>query len=298
MVRIRIRRRPARAGLLATTFGLAVLSAIAGTAAASGSIRNGLIAYSRIAGDDVSIIVSRPDGSERRVLDLAQSGFLPSWSPDGRTLLLTTFLPDTLRPVLVNPTTGDTRILEVLDADREIALLCRAWTPNGKTLVCQGDSYSAAHPEVNGIYTIRAADGSHFKRLTFDAFPPIFGDEGTCGGGDQPGSVSPGGDRFVFTRTKCGTLPAPDRDQTAALFVMPLDGGHARQITPYGVPWSHEEGLAKWSPDGRRILFGTADGTLVTIRPDGSISGRSHSRRPAPTHSRSRPNGRPMARGS
>jgi Tol biopolymer transport system component len=85
----------------------------------------------------------------------------------------------------------------------------------------------------------------------------------------MPGGYSPDGTRFVFTRAKCGAGPVPDRNQSAALFVADADGSHLRQLTPFGIPWSHEEGVARWSPDGNRILFGGAKGNLFTIDPDG-----------------------------
>jgi hypothetical protein len=81
---------------------------------------------------------------------------------------------------------------------------------------------------------IHAADGSHLTRLTTGANPPVNGPDGTCGGGDWPGDYSPDGKHFVFLRTRCGELPAPDRTQTGALFVANADGTDLRQLTPYG----------------------------------------------------------------
>lgn len=263
-------RTAVMASLAVTLAAVAPLGAGARPAMASHRPTNGPIAYMRFVGDEPHVSVVEPDGSGTHDLELAQPGFLPSWSSDGRQLLLTTFTPDTLRPMLVDIVHGTTTILDVPGAPVDLAIICRAWSPNDRRLLCQGDSISAAHPESNGIYSIRI-DGTGLTRLTRDAFPPVFGDEGMCGGGDQPGGYSPDGSRFVFTRTRCGSLPAPDADQTAALFVADAsDGGHRRQITPYGLPWSHEEGLARWSPDGHRILFASADGELLTIRPDGS----------------------------
>jgi Tol biopolymer transport system component len=171
--------------------------------------------------------------------------------------------------MIVDPANGSTTILDVREAPIDLALICRAWSPDDDLLLCQGDSFSAEHPESNGVYSIRSSDGSDLTRLTVGAFPPVFTDQGTCGGGDQPGSYSPDGSRFVFTRTKCGSGPVPDRNQSAALYVADTDGGNLTQVTPYGVAWSHEEGLARWSPDGTRILFAGAKGNLFTIDPDG-----------------------------
>jgi Tol biopolymer transport system component len=97
----------------------------------------------------------------------------------------------------------------------------------------------------------------------------VFTEQGTCGGGDRVGSYSPDGSRFVFNRVKCGSGPAPDRNERGALFVADADGSYLRQLTPYGLPWTHDGDVARWSPDGSRILFGGAKGNLFTIRPDG-----------------------------
>ena len=247
-----------------------VLAAGGGPALGDSPPSNGQIAFIRYLGDEAHLFVIRPNGSGERELPLPTQGFLPAWSPDGRRIAVSTFADDTIRPLLVDPVSGNTSIIEVPGTSTDLALICRTWTPDSRRLLCQGDSFSATRPETNGVYSVRA-DGTGIRRLTRDAFPPVFGDEGSCGGGDIPGSVSPDGERFVFMRARCGTLPAPDLDQVAALFVARTDGsGGMRQITPYGLPWSHEEGMARWSPDGRQILFATADGKLVTVRPDGS----------------------------
>lgn len=254
-------------GLIA---GCAVLLAAGVGATLGGSgPTNGPIAFIRFIEDEAHLIAIQPDGSGEHEIALPTQGFLPNWSPDGRRLVVTVFTDDTLRPMLVDPVHGTTSRLEVPDAPRDLALLCRTWTPDGKRLLCNGDSFSGEHSELNAVYSIRT-NGSQLRRLTWGAFPRVVGEEGECGGGDMPGGASPDGEWFVFTRTRCGTLPAPDLDQTAALFVTRTDGSRPRQITRYGLPWSHEEGIARWSPDGSQILFATADGKLVTIRPDGS----------------------------
>jgi Tol biopolymer transport system component len=268
----RTRSRIGIPGLVAAlTLGFWSLGAGAGPARADSSVHNGHIAYMRGVGDEPHVMLVEPDGTGTREVSLPQPAALPSWSADGSQLVVSTFVDDeTIRPMIVDPANGSATILDVPEAPSDLALICRAWSPNGELLLCQGDSFTTEHPESNGIYTIRSSDGSGLTRLTSsEAYPPVFTDKGTCGGGDQPGGYSPDGSRFVFTRTKCGAGPVPDRNQSGAIYVADADGGHLTQLVPFGVAWSHEEGLARWSPDGGTILFAGAKGNLFTVSPDG-----------------------------
>jgi Tol biopolymer transport system component len=136
-----------------------------------------------------------------------------------------------------------------------------AWTVDSEAYLSSSPYYAWPHlllvPAESGATSVADVKGQ-----------PIT-DKGTCGGGDMPGGYSPDGSPFVFTRAKCGSGPVPDRNQSAALYVADADGGNLRQLTPFGVAWSHEEGLARWSPDGSKILFAGAKGNLFTISPDG-----------------------------
>jgi len=255
--------------VVALALGAVALGAGASPARAASDVQNGPIAYTQFAGNDAHLMIVEPDGSGAHELSLPQPGVAPSWSADGSHLVVGTFVDETFRPMVVSPRDGTTSILHVPEAPIDLALFCRAWSPDGELLLCHADSVSGEHPELGGIYSIRASDGSHLTRLISDAFPGVFTDKGSCGGGDQPGSYSPDGSRFVFTRTKCGAGPVPDRNQQGALFVADADGGNLRQLTPFGVAWSHEEGLARWSPDGSSILFGGAKGNLFTVSPQG-----------------------------
>jgi hypothetical protein len=147
---------------------------------------------------------------------------------------------------------------------------CRAWSPDATHLLCQASRFEG-DPSLNGIYTIRASDGGGLARLTVNPYPPT----GNFGGGDVPGDYSPDGTQFVFMRAKPGAGPVPDRNQTGALFVENTDGTGLRQLTPYGLANSHDNGLAHWSPDGSKILFASVNGpfgsaSLFVIHPDGS----------------------------
>jgi Tol biopolymer transport system component len=231
---------------------------------------NGQVAFDSFDADgNGHVVVVNPDGSGRHEVALPWPGGLPVWSPDGTQLAVSVFVGDgPPRPATVRLDGTDAHLLDFPLLAPDFALICRAWSPDGERLLCQGDSFD--QPDVRAVYSLRASDGSDLTRLTWGAFPPVVTDRGTCGVGDIPGDYSPDGSRFVFTRAKCGAGPMPDHDQSAALFVANVDGSGLRQLTPYGLPRSHDDAPTGWSPDGATILFAGAHGDLFTIAPDGS----------------------------
>jgi Tol biopolymer transport system component len=141
---------------------------------------------------------------------------------------------------------------------------CRAWSPDSTRLLCQVIRFGG-DTSLNGIYTIRSSDGGDLTRLTVSPYPP----QGEFGGGDIPGDYSPDGSQFVFMRAKPGADPNA-RHQRGALFVENADGTGLRQITPYGLPNSHDNADESWSPDGSAILFASEHGLLFVVHPDGT----------------------------
>jgi TolB protein len=245
-----------------------VLTALPASAKYPGT--NGQIAFTRFdpVAQTTHVFVADPSGANQRQLppDSADGAV---WSPDGGRILLTICCPSgPPRPAIINADGTGFGLLDVPDLPADGAVVCRAWSPDGGELLCQfmGD----ADHSLDGIYTVRAADGAVMRRLTVNPFPPI----GNFGGGDIPGDYSPDGTRFVFMRAKPGAGPIPDRDQSGALFIENVDGTGLRQITPYGLANSHDNGFARWSPDGSEILFAAAHerfegAMLFVVHPDG-----------------------------
>jgi Tol biopolymer transport system component len=228
---------------------------------------NGQIAFGRddpTTGEPRVFIVS-PDGVGEHQLDVPYPAAVPVWSPDGSKLLITVFVPDGLRPAVVNPDGSGLSVLDVPQVPSEADRYCRAWSPDSGRLLCTIINF-AGDNAADGIYSIRSSDGGAPVRLTINPYPPV----GNFGGGDLPGSYSPDGTRFVFMRAKPGAGPVPDRNQKGALFVENIDGTGLRQLTPYGLPNSHDDGLAHWSPDGRDILFAGEQGGLFTVQVEGT----------------------------
>jgi len=238
------------------------LVSVTGQAQAKVAGPNGQIAFGR---DDGQIFIINPDGTNEHELTLPYPAINPVWSPDGSKLLLNVFAPNLpVRPVTVDPDGSDLNLLTVPQAPSDMDIVCRAWSPDGTRLLCQGQIFEGDH-SLDGIYTIRASDGGDLTRLTVNPYPPT----GEFGGGDLPGDYSLDGARFVFMRAKPGADPNA-RHQRGALFVANTDGTGLRQITPYGLANSHDDGIPRWSPDGTEILFAGAHGSLFVVHPDGT----------------------------
>jgi Tol biopolymer transport system component len=244
------------------------IGTVLATPAALASPVNGRIAYTRydLATGDSHIFIANADGTGEHQLNLPYPADFAVWSPDGSKILITMFRPDApIRPAVVNPDGAGLSVLDVAGAPGDAGMGCKAWSPDGSRLLCQVMSFSDDHT-VDGIYTISASDGGGLLRLTDNPYPPV----GNFGGGDIPGGYSPDGSQFVFMRAKPGAGPTPDRNQTGALYVENTDGTGLRQITPYGLANSHDDGVAHWSPNGRDILFASAVGSLFSVHVDGT----------------------------
>jgi Tol biopolymer transport system component len=247
------RRRSMRwLGIALTLLGSPLVSLLVGTADAHAEYPgpNGQIAFGRLdrAIDAHHVFTADPDGTDETQL-LPGDAENPFWSPDGSRVLVTRFRADgALRPATLNP---DGSGFTLLDNPAPMDIGCSAWSPDGTRLLCQGSSVQ--HPELNGLYTLRASDGGGLVRLTDNPFDQS----------DIAGDYSPDGARIAFTRQRQGR-----RGPKGAVFVANADGTALRQITPFGLP-DHDE-VAKWSPDGTGILFGSVTEKLLVVRPDGT----------------------------
>lgn len=160
------------------------------------------------------------------------------------------------------PVTGGTLNLNGGDfqrltlTDPTLNLVPQAWSPTEGRIAFEGWDDHA--PRRTGVYTARASDGGGLLRLT------------TRPGAshDIPLDYSPDGQRLVFYRSA--------RVETASavggsLWVVGIDGSGAHQVAGVAArpaPW------ARWSRDGRRILFAnertSPTGALWTVTPNGS----------------------------
>lgn len=256
-----------RLGLMFAAALLALWAASVSQASAKVPGPNGLIAFDApdpVTGAGTSWIVDA-NGAGLTALSVGVESFAPRWSPEGSRLLLATFSDLGLRPAIVNPDGTGFTILAVPGIPAFMDIGPCVWIPPGARILCKSQNFNTPDHSLDGIYSMTNA-GTDPIRLTVNPFPP----SGPFGGGDVIGDVSPDGQQFVFMRARQDPGHPHGREQSGALFVENIDGSRLRQITDFGLPNSHDDGFESWSPDGSRILFGSAGGTLFTIHPDGT----------------------------
>jgi TolB protein len=212
------------------------------------------------------LVLFDADGKNPRVLLSERTILLtPSWRPDGKELLLTSYRsgrpelwalrlddrsfrrvgqisnamggvysPDGRR-IAFTATEGGNSDVWVMGADgtdarrltREPALdLSPSWSPDGKRIAFVSDR--AGTPQ---IYVMNA-DGSGVRRLTFQ------------GNYNQTPQWSPRGDLVAFT--------ARDERKVFDVFVVPPDGGRVDRITQDQGRTNEEP---SWAPNGRLVVF-------------------------------------------
>jgi Tol biopolymer transport system component len=179
-----------------------------------------------------AVYLIRADGSQmRRLTPSAWLTAEPTWSPDGRRVLFMRWIKPTWVLFAMSAAGGKaTRIAAVNRGNP-------AWAP-GKSIA------------LDGIDVLTPVGLSH-GRITQ---PPQWGY-------DHEPDWAPDGRHFAFTRVRKGCGP---QCAFSYLTVGELGSTSAQQTTA-------EVTSPKWSPDGTRIAAVTyAEGTLVTMRPDGS----------------------------
>jgi TolB protein len=258
----RRRQRNARIGVIFVASALTVAALVFVTRAipraerpATPSIPNGRIVYGRSAPglDQTRLFTVDPDGTGEVSLPVSFTD-CAEWSPDGTKLHITAmeYPGSRLRPAVVS---ADGTRFTLLNAtsNADLNLGCGDWTPDMSRLVLEGFP-ETGHPELNGIYSVRASDGGDLSLVSRNPF----------GGYDVVPQVSPDGTRVVFLRTDPNRhLPGHD---VGALYVVGLDGTGLRRITPWGAAQS----TGGWSPDAQWIAFAGPPHDLYLIHPDGS----------------------------
>ncbi|MGZ3623050.1 MAG: hypothetical protein ACXWPG_08095, partial [Ktedonobacteraceae bacterium] len=216
-----------------------------------------------------AIFSANADGSDVRQLTHPKYGEVdsfPDWSPDGSKILFAHQDVNTTSNVWVMNAdgTGQTQLtscIGVCNGAQEAK-----WSPDGSKIV-----YDVAdNPILPSGYAsaialwIMHADGSHAVQITHPQPPTSIGD-------NRP-AWSPDGKQIIFARNHLLGQSYDYDDQT--LFLINLDGSGLKQLTA----WGHlEAGDARWSPDGKRILFQSYGSfplgpipQLYTIFPDGT----------------------------
>jgi Tol biopolymer transport system component len=122
------------------------------------------------------------------------------------------------------------------------------WSPDGKRLLFSRYVVDGTGEEVSKqIFTI-GADGSGLRALA----------------ADHDASYAPNG-RLIAYQHADGKV-ANNTIQHSHIFIMDADGRHPRQVTAFP-DYSGDTGGARWSPDGRRLLF-----TRIRSNPPGAAA--------------------------
>ena len=175
----------------------------------------------------------------RRLTDTPQMHeALPAWSPDGSQIAFYRQDAEGNKGVFLISTLGGQETMVAPRGGHP------AWTPDGQSLVMNG-RISADRVPPDGLAVFhQVLKTSARQRLTTP--PPGFQ--------DMFMAVSPDGQKVAFARTALSM-------NQAAVFVVPLREGEARQLTQ----WSPIVGRLAWTPDGREILYPQYDTSGVRL---------------------------------
>jgi Tol biopolymer transport system component len=205
---------------------------------------------------DDEIYLMNADGSDQRnVSSHPANDWGPTWSPDGTRIAFNSDRAGGMALVLIDPDGGNAQVVS-----GEQWIEYPDWSPDGSRFVAMGRPAGSGDYE---IYVINA-DGTEPLRLT-----------------DSPGHDgwpvwSPDGRLIAFSsvRDDCRFSDAADCVRTGEdgphsdIWVMNADGsGLARASRSFGQ-------FLTWTPDGQYIAFGSLDGQLHLVRPDGSAEQR------------------------
>lgn len=184
------------------------------------------------------VYIMSADGEDvRRITDENTLNLSPSWAPDGRSLVLTSFRDGNPDLFALGLNRGAWSRLSAL---RGLNLGGR-WSPDGQRIAVTLEF--DGNPEV----AILNADGSLAKRLT---------DHWAV---DVSASWSPDGSQLVF---------CSDRSGSPQIYIMDSDGAGLRRVSNGRYNTS-----PSWSPKGDRIAYATRAGgrfQIITVKTDGS----------------------------
>ena len=190
------------------------------------------------------MFVAQTDGSAETTVSLPWEEGWGRWSMSGTEIAVPTLLDDQRIGTAIIAVDGT--VLRVLSIpDETLNLVCTIWSRDDARLACEG--WDDTDPSRNGIYTVRASDGTELQRLTT---PP-------AGKHDLPGDYSSAG-QFVFKRHSGDEGPGP-------LMLVDANGGEPRLLYDDSM-----EDPGRFSPDGNFVLTST-NGTLMVIDLDGKV---------------------------
>jgi Tol biopolymer transport system component len=229
----------------ALAFPLAVASIVVPLAGASSAARDGLIVFTR--GDGRLLYAMHPDGSRLRLLTrLPANSANASISPDGRWVAFVMAQGREERHDIFIRRLGTSGARRV--TDDSIIEGRPSWSPDGKRLVYSGEDF-APTPPGNGLYVVDVAGGGE----------PVLLSRGS-GDYTHP-DWSPDGRTIAYSWLRCPNC------NVVSVRSMRANGRRERVLAlvhKTSIAWQ-----ARWSPDGKRIVFFWSH-EIWTMRGDGS----------------------------
>jgi TolB protein len=235
---------------------LAAAGAVVAPAGAAGPV-NGKVAFARDPDGAGDLFTMNPDGS--RLVHVGNGENL-KFSPNGtRVSFACPPGPDHIAVCTANPDgTGLTHVVPKTGGltDPPVDVYPTAWSPDGRLLLIDGGA-GLSQAGV-GIYTMRP-DGTHVTRVTRSATEQI------------PFAFSPDQSKILFLQT--------NPDGSNDLFLVRTDGTGLTRLNPSTLTLRCcLPPEARWSPDGRSIVFvgsatesgGGSGSAVYIVRPDGS----------------------------
>ena len=180
------------------------------------------------------------DGADPKQLTKHGSiALAPTWSPDGRHLVFTSFLRGTPALYLLTPSEGYLKLLW----DKGGVNSSAAFSPNGKTI-----AFASSVDGNVDIWVIPTSGGAGRRLTTAKAI-------------DTQPTWAPNGRQIAFTSARSGS---------PQIYQMDIDGTNVRRLSFGG--GFHDE--ATFSDDGMRIVCTTKVGTVFQIATIDIINGR------------------------
>jgi TolB protein len=202
-------------------------------------VHNTKITFVGVQGERKEIFVSDFDGAEMKQITQNQSiNVSPSWSPDGKRIVLTSYLRRNPDLYLVDADGQNFRRLTSYPGLNAAA----TWSPDGKKIALMMGMEGKSD-----IYLIDA-NGNNPQKLT------------TGHGNEASPTWSPDGKQIAFVS---------DRSGSPQIYIMGADGSNIRRLTFEG----SYNSKPSWSPKGDRIAFcGRVENRydILTIGVDGS----------------------------
>ena len=187
---------------------------------------------------DRSRPASAPPPTPVQVTTSSGLDVFPSFSPDGKSLAYASDRNGGFRIYVRTLAPGGSETALTSEGES----VQPAWSPDGEWI--------AYHASGAGIWIVPAKGGEARKLVDLGSHP----------------AWSPDGDRIAFQSQPLVDLAANAVPalSPSTIWVVSRDGGAARPLTRPGEP-PGGHGAPSWSPDGRRIVFSTADRRIAEI---------------------------------